>query len=269
MALAFDTALPPVEKLVLVSLCDFANDVGDSCHPGDTLLAKKASVSTKTIQRVRKRLIDLALIEVEGGGRGRGQAHRYKVKVDNLSTFSGNGKVDSDDPKSGHLRAPVEEPPRTTNGERANALSRKPDVIFEAVAEVLGVPLAKVPKGKNARGAWNAAVRDLKAEEATPAEIIRVAATYRTTWPGIALTPTALAKHFAQLRAVGATDGRATLRAAYAAAYRWIEETGWKLWPDEQAIREAVENGLSHRLIDPANGRVDELVSTAKRIAES
>jgi hypothetical protein len=75
------------------------------------------------------------------------------------------------------------------------------DLIFEAVAGALGVPLDQVPRGKAARGPWNAAVRDLKAEGATPGEVLATAAAIRKEWPDATLTPTSLAKHFPQFRA--------------------------------------------------------------------
>ena len=43
---------------------------------------------------------------------------------------------------------------------------------------------------KSSRGAYNAAVKDLKAIDATPAQITRRAHHYRQQWPTATLTPT-------------------------------------------------------------------------------
>jgi hypothetical protein len=43
--------LPAGPKLLLVALSDHANDDGLSCYPGNTLLAKKTTVSVRQVQR--------------------------------------------------------------------------------------------------------------------------------------------------------------------------------------------------------------------------
>lgn len=87
--------------------------------------------------------------------------------------------------------------------------ARKPDLIFEAVAEVCGVTVADLTK--SARGELNAACKQLRDVEATPNQIKVRAVRYRREYPGASLTPSALAKHWA---AFGGNSARPVERPA-------------------------------------------------------
>lgn len=73
---------------------------------------------------------------------------------------------------------------------------RPPDLLWEAMLEACGLRQEDMTKG--ARGACNSARKDLGAVGATPEEVRRRAAIYRRKFPGAELTPTALAKQWAQ-----------------------------------------------------------------------
>jgi len=108
----------------------------------------------------------------------------------------------------------------TSNGDYSCALSRaeaagtdvpprerKPrrseDELFETLVEVCyGRPYGEVTFTAAERGRINAAVKQLRAVGATPDEIRERAARYRARWPGVDLTPTALAANW-QLLANG------------------------------------------------------------------
>ena len=96
------------------------------------------------------------------------------------------------------------EPSLTRQGEPSPlpTLSAKPetgriDLHFEAVAHVSGIRVEELTS--SARGAMNRAVADLRSVGASPDEIHVRAIRYRSTFPGATLTPSALAKHWAQL----------------------------------------------------------------------
>lgn len=52
------------------------------------------------------------------------------------------------------------------------------------------------PVTRSGRGAWNQALKELREVDATPEQIEAAAIDYRKRWPGIELTPPALAKHW-------------------------------------------------------------------------
>lgn len=72
---------------------------------------------------------------------------------------------------------------------------RPRDLIWEAVLSACEVQAEAITS--SARGAYNRAVADLKAVGAEPAEIHRRSMIFRHRWPGITLTPSALAKQWA------------------------------------------------------------------------
>lgn len=51
MSLAWEMDIPSTEKMVLLCLCDYANDHGGSCYPAISTLAKRTSKNARTIQR--------------------------------------------------------------------------------------------------------------------------------------------------------------------------------------------------------------------------
>jgi hypothetical protein len=97
-------------------------------------------------------------------------------------------------------------PPRPDpNTEEANASSggaakprkRKDDPIWDALMVACAVDTTQIPT--SSRGAYNNAVKDLKAIGATPAQITLRARRYRSKWPTASLTPTALVRRWPEL----------------------------------------------------------------------
>jgi hypothetical protein len=72
--------------------------------------------------------------------------------------------------------------------------ARKPDVVFEAIANACGIDWKALTK--NERGALNNAAAQLREINATPDDIQARAAKYRQKWPGIDLTPMALVNNW-------------------------------------------------------------------------
>lgn len=77
------------------------------------------------------------------------------------------------------------------------AVAGKRDLLWEAVLRECGIDPSRITD--SARGAYNRAVKELKAVGAAPVEVPGRAAAYHRTYPDTALTPSALAKHWPQL----------------------------------------------------------------------
>ncbi len=86
--------------------------------------------------------------------------------------------------------------------------SRKPDPIFDAVIQACGINPSELTDG--ARGAANKAVKELKAVGASPQGIHARAKVHLDRWPQASLTPSSLAKNYAQLNAKPSANGRRT-----------------------------------------------------------
>jgi hypothetical protein len=79
MSAAWELDLPMTEKMVLLCLCDHANDDGD-CWPSVERMAAKCSTTDRTIQRSLNKLRERGLLIVEVGG-GRKNCNRYSIKT--------------------------------------------------------------------------------------------------------------------------------------------------------------------------------------------
>ncbi len=64
MAKAWEMPIPSGQKMVLLALCDHANDDGE-CYPSQTKLAKKCSMSSRAISNHIKWLHDCGILESE------------------------------------------------------------------------------------------------------------------------------------------------------------------------------------------------------------
>ena len=86
---AWRQTLTPTLKLVLMALADAADDQG-VCWPSISTLAKKCSVSTRTVRRSLRVLMDSGMLIAEARRRGDGSStsNRYRLLVaggDNMS----------------------------------------------------------------------------------------------------------------------------------------------------------------------------------------
>jgi len=59
---AFETTLPPTEKLILICLADATNDSGRGCWPSLATIARKCSVSDRTVRRALGKMEDHGLL---------------------------------------------------------------------------------------------------------------------------------------------------------------------------------------------------------------
>lgn len=96
--------------------------------------------------------------------------------------------------------------------EQARTQKRARDPLWDALIEACG--FTHVTPTPPERGAWNKALKDIRAVGATPGLIHERARAYRKTWPNVRLTPSALARHWGSLGA-DETDSDEDTLAAY------------------------------------------------------
>ena len=79
---AWRQTLTPTLKLVLMALADPADDQG-VCWPSISTLAKKCSVSTRTVRRSLRVLMDSGMLIAEARRRGDGSStsNRYRLLI--------------------------------------------------------------------------------------------------------------------------------------------------------------------------------------------
>ena len=90
MSEVWRTNLPTVEKMVLLVIADHANDEGTEAWPSQATIAKKASVSIRTVQRSVNNLVKEGYLRMEkhrGGSatcREDRRPHRYTIRISKL-----------------------------------------------------------------------------------------------------------------------------------------------------------------------------------------
>jgi uncharacterized phage protein (TIGR02220 family) len=99
MSQAFATELPTSKKMVLLVLCDYANDDGLSCRPSVSSVAKKASVSDRQCKRLMRELELDGLISVVANQNGGspGSTRHYRIQCDRLLRLSTGDTHDTGD----------------------------------------------------------------------------------------------------------------------------------------------------------------------------
>lgn len=80
MTLAWDLQLPATKKLVLLAMCDWANDSG-FCFPSMATVARRTCISRRQCQRIMGELIFDALIAVVGNQQGGVGSRRYQINM--------------------------------------------------------------------------------------------------------------------------------------------------------------------------------------------
>ena len=120
------TKLPLTEKMVLLVIADHASDDGTEAWPSQATIAKKASVSIRTVQRAVNTLVEKGFIYMQKGAGGSAtcredrRPHKYTI---NLAVLRGDAQTtrksrgDSDDldgatitPSTGRLSRPMNLP---------------------------------------------------------------------------------------------------------------------------------------------------------------
>lgn len=154
----------------------------------------------------------LGILEVEGfieRYEVNGETYGKVVNFEKHQRITGKEAADGEkypNPKGkqrGNKRETPEKQPDAQEGkgrERkgiAPSGAKDPDFLWEAMLQGCGIPLPAKPT-ESERGAWNKSLKQLRDAGATPEEIGRRCAAYKLKWPGVSLTPTALARHWSE-----------------------------------------------------------------------
>lgn len=124
MTWAFEQQVEPNAKLVLLALANRTNHETGLCHPGQELLGRECSMSTRTIRRHLKSLEDVGLLRrrprMLGEGRGR-TSDEYRLafydQAANMTGYSGptgqittTNRTNQDDQPDTRVQGTVREP---------------------------------------------------------------------------------------------------------------------------------------------------------------
>lgn len=80
MTLAWDLQLPATKKLVLLAMCDWANELG-ICYPAMVTVARKTCISKRQCQRIMAELIAETIIAVIANQQGGIGSRKYQINL--------------------------------------------------------------------------------------------------------------------------------------------------------------------------------------------
>lgn len=178
------------------------------CWPSRRTLADRLRCSVDTLDRTVRELVETSILEVSAryDDAGDRTSNGYLVRrlapapmpVGGRTAAATGSRTDAE--TGGRTAAALT---RAIENEshlneiapaRTGAAGRARDVVWDALLEVCGVDPASITA--SSRGAYNRAAKDLRAIGATPEEILARAWVFRTRWPTVSLTPTALARRW-------------------------------------------------------------------------
>lgn len=148
MAAAWELDIPLTEKMVLLCLCDHANDAGE-CWPSVETLARKCSISGRSVQRSIRKLTAIGMVALKPSN-GR-KANWYCVSPTltqcHPDTVSPRHSV-AVNPDNGDINPDTvsPKPSRTISEPSKNNIARKPD----GVSDVVWADFSALRKAKRA-----------------------------------------------------------------------------------------------------------------------
>ena len=83
MSAAWELDIPSTEKMVLMCLCDYANDDGGNCWPAVATLARKCSKGERTIQVAIRSLESMGILDVH---ERRGTSNSFRLNPRKICT---------------------------------------------------------------------------------------------------------------------------------------------------------------------------------------
>jgi hypothetical protein len=179
-----------------VVLARYADNDDLTAYPGRGTLAKRMRCHRSSVDRAVEELIELgAIIKQVRFEDGKYTSSLYTIRRIAPSRTHATTPVAPMQRPSSHP-CDIELEPKNENQELIAAEPKK-DLLFESVAKACGIRLDALTR--SARGQLNTATKELRDINATPDQVTGKAAGYRKTYPSMALTPTALIKHWAAL----------------------------------------------------------------------
>lgn len=246
-----DSDLKPVTRHVALTLSLHMNERGGSCWPSMATIGKETGLAPDTVRSHMRTLTKLGWLErIDRPG----SSCLWKAKVPSSSnprtppaahpSSPAPPVPDTQGPEpvapppvpqeptppvppetSTSLSSSVNSPVAPTSSTRSRKAPsskppptpRKPDLLWEALLAACGIDPGELTD--SARGAANKAAAQLRGVQATPAQVKLRARVWPQRFEGATLTPTALARHWAQL-APNVAGGPEPPNAALAAAER-------------------------------------------------
>lgn len=244
-------------RAVLAVIADAANSDGEHAHPGlDNIIDQSLYSRSSVLATIAELEVAGWIEETEKCAPGRATEHRIIMDPDERQVLASDpSQVHDQDPsaastgpeiganRSDSEGVQVQNPPGTptvstgvvTNGtaaavsaasplERALALTTQPtapaktrprDLLWDAVMAACSIDTEAIPA--SARGAYNRAIRDLRAIGATPEQVEEKAAGWRRSWSQVTMTPTALARRWSEIPAGPPVSASMSAIAAWAA----------------------------------------------------
>jgi hypothetical protein len=89
MSIVFECSLPTTEKFVLLAMADYASDSGESIFPSIATLARKTSLSDRSVQRSIQSLLEGRYLDMVREGGGRNHTNLYRIRVARFSEEKG------------------------------------------------------------------------------------------------------------------------------------------------------------------------------------
>lgn len=226
-------------RAVLSVIADAANSDGEHAHPGLDNIIDQSLYSRSSVLATIAELEAAGWIEeTEKCAPGRATEHRVVMDPDERQVLASDpSQVHDQDPsaastgpeiganRSDSEGVQVQNPPGTptvstgvvtngtaapvpdasplaralalTGGTTAPAKARPRDPLWDAVMAACSIDTSTI--SASARGAYNRAVRDLRAIDATPEQVAEKAAGWRRSWSAVTMTPTALARRWSEI----------------------------------------------------------------------
>ena len=162
-----------IERLILLVIADHCNSDGEHAFPRISVIARRANVSERTVQRKLSDLVSLGELEIV---KRQGTSSLYKI-------VTPLGIVSSTDSTS-------------VNKEKKTAKIKQRNLVWDALLEVCGVNPDKVNSSEASR--YGRMVKLLNECHATPEEIRVRAAVYQRKFPQVNMTPSALVNRWSE-----------------------------------------------------------------------